>query len=63
MLSGISFKITGGMGNRQDVDETRSPWVDKCLSWITGIWKFTILLCFIGIHLNFSIFKSMFFLS
>lgn len=60
MLSGISFKIIGGMGNGQDVDEIRSPWVDKCLSWITGIWKFMILLCFIGIHLKFSIFKSIF---
>ena len=60
MLSGISFKTIGEMGNGQDMDETRSPWVDKCLSWITGIWKFTILLCITGIHLNFSILKSMF---
>lgn len=60
MLSGISFKIIGGMGNGWDVDEMRSLWVDKCLSWITGIWIFTILLSFIGIHLNFFIFKSMF---
>ena len=60
MLSGISFKTIVGTGNGQDVDETRSPWVDKCLSWITGIWKFTILLCITGIHLNFSILKSMF---